>query len=92
MLTRTFRPARGQAQGQYLARSLSFRGASFEVIREELAPEFAAMYDGAVELWRRIVAAVYHGRASLEPRRIKSHLWGAHMRFWAQVGPPRGRA
>ena len=84
----TARLTRGQAQGQYLARSLSFRGASFEVVREELAPEFVAMYDGAVALWRRIVAAVYNGRASSEPRRIKSHRWGAHMRFWAQVGRP----
>jgi hypothetical protein len=77
-----------KAQGQYLARSLSFRGATFEIIREELPHSFVDMYDASAALWSKIVDAVYashFGQESVENRHAKAQLWCAHQRFWAQM-------
>ncbi len=76
-----------KAQGQYLARSLSFRGASFDVVREDLSPDFVKLYDDCTALWRKVVDAVHnsHSLASSEDRHVKAQVWGAHQRFWAQM-------
>lgn len=77
-----------KAQGQYLARSLSYRGTGFEIVREDLPACFAALYDECVRLWGRIIAAVcrdYYAGETKADRLAKSQMWGANQRFWAQV-------
>ena len=76
-----------KAQGQYLARSLSFRGATFEIVKEELPAEFVKMYDASADLWSKIVTQVYSHVWDLGPesKKAKSQMWGAHQRFWAQI-------
>ncbi len=77
-----------KAQGQYLARSLSFRGASFDVVREDLPADFVKLYDDCTIIWRKVVEAVYmvYGEEqSSDARHVKAQVWGAHQRFWAQM-------
>ena len=77
-----------KAQGQYLARSLSFRGASFEVVREDLSADFVKLYDSCTVIWRKVVEAVYSmygSEESSDARHVKAQIWGAHQRFWAQM-------
>ncbi len=77
-----------KAQGQYLARSLSFRGASFDVVREDLSAEFVKLYDACTVIWRKVVEAIYvmyGSEGSSEARHVKAQIWGAHQRFWAQM-------
>jgi len=45
-----------KATGQYLARSLSFKDASFEIIEVKMTDEFKLMYDKSVKLWQKLVA------------------------------------
>jgi hypothetical protein len=77
-----------KAQGQYLARSLSFSGANFDVVREELSADFVNLYDDCTVFWRKVVDAVYlvcGSEESSDARHVKAQLWGAHQRFWAQM-------
>jgi len=45
-----------KATGQYLARSLSFKDASFEIIEVKMTDEFKSMYDKSVKMWQKLVA------------------------------------
>jgi hypothetical protein len=77
-------------QGQYLARSLSFRGTTFDIVKEDLPEDFICMYDESADLWSKIVAEVYSPAMwptgmAVEARQVKSQMWGAHQRFWAQI-------
>lgn len=77
-----------KTQGQYLARSLSFRGATFEIIKEDLPEDFITMYDACTVLWSRIVAEMNSpsaGLSGIEARQARSRMWNAHQRFWAQM-------
>ena len=52
--------------GKYLARSLSFKGASFEVVDVPLTKEFEDKYDAAVDLWNDVRAAIIRGTKAKE--------------------------
>jgi hypothetical protein len=77
-----------KTQGQYLARSLSFRDTTFEIVKEDLTEDFIRMYDASAELWSEIVAEVYSPAVwptGMVARQVKSQMWSAHQRFWAQL-------
>mmetsp|Transcript_56815 Transcript_56815/g.139453 ORF Transcript_56815/g.139453 Transcript_56815/m.139453 type:complete len:761 (+) Transcript_56815:155-2437(+) len=80
-----------KANGQYLSRILSFKGASFEIVKLELDAEMEAMYDAAADFWHLLVAEINthridHRADVLMAKPVtKSVLWGAHQRFWMQM-------
>ncbi len=47
--------------GKYLARALSFKGATFEVVDVELSKQFEDMYDASVKLWTELVQSLECG-------------------------------
>eukprot|EP00960_Hanusia_phi_P031411 749277-Hanusia_phi.AAC.4 len=80
-----------KASGQYLARSLAFKGATFEVVNLNLTEEFREMYDNAAKLWLDFISALHakleiHALPpNLKQRRILCDLWGTHQRFWCTM-------
>ena len=79
-----------KATGQYLARSLSFKDATFEIQEVKLSAEFQHMYNRAVEIWQKLIAhpdwwmkpnASGYGK----PRNMMGLLWAANLRFWSQM-------
>ena len=55
--------------GAYLARNLSFRGASLEVVPLPLEPALRAQYDAAAEWWATVIAELQrHTRRAAETR------------------------
>lgn len=71
-----------KASGQYLGRVLSFKGATFEICKEDLADDFVQMYNHASEIWGRIL----EGQDQVRNRkRFLPILWGANQRFWMQM-------
>ena len=75
--------------GQYLARSLSFKDASFEIVEVKLTDDFKRMYDKAVEVWQKLIAhPLWWTRPSAngtKPRNMMGLLWSAHLRFFSQM-------
>lgn len=69
-------------RGLYLARQLSFRGASFSVQEVQLAPEFVKIYDDSVKLWMECRRQFQYVMDKLdeEDRSPAKHVWG---QFWA---------
>jgi hypothetical protein len=85
--------------GKYLARALSFKGATFEVVDVELSKQFEDMYDASVELWTDLVQSFTSGFKKHD-KNVKSEegkamkkkitsvtrqMWGAHQRFFGQL-------
>mmetsp|Transcript_11231 Transcript_11231/g.27797 ORF Transcript_11231/g.27797 Transcript_11231/m.27797 type:complete len:1266 (+) Transcript_11231:163-3960(+) len=79
-----------KATGQYLCRVLSFEGANFEILKENLSDKFIDMYDKAAEFWMKVIMefedALQHAKQNHFKLGVsKSVLWGAHQRFWMQM-------
>lgn len=79
-----------KASGQYLCRVLSFDKASFEIIKEELEPDFVEQYNRAAEFWEDVIAefrnVTFEAKNDGQKAPMKaSLLWGAHQRFWMQM-------
>ena len=76
--------------GQYMARSLSFKDASFEIVEVNLRDEFREMYDKSVLIWQKLIAhPEWWNRPSVHPgarpRNMMGLLWSAHLRFYSQM-------
>ena len=84
--------------GKYLARSLSFKGSSFEVVDVPLTKDFEDMYDASVSLWRDVINSFERGfkqhpqDKSDEGKAVKKaigaargQIWGSHQRFFGQM-------
>ena len=76
--------------GQYMARSLSFKDASFEIVEVNLRDEFRQMYDKSVLIWQKLIAhPEWWNRPSVHPgarpRNMMGLLWSAHLRFYSQM-------
>ena len=81
-----------------LSRSLSFRGAEFNLHEVPLTPEYSSTYDAVVQLWIDIHKALCRMKEILpskalllpdEAKKISRCLgvyWGAHQRFFNQAG------
>ncbi|EKX47790.1 hypothetical protein GUITHDRAFT_69176, partial [Guillardia theta CCMP2712] len=80
-----------KASGQYLARSLAFKGATFEVVNLSLNEEFVEMYDKAAELWLDFISALnvkletQEMPLNLRKSKLLQDLWGTHQRFWCTM-------
>jgi len=78
-----------KATGQYLARSLSFKDASFEVVEIKMTDEFKTIYNRAVEVWQKLISHpewwTRESHNGGKPRNMMGLLWSAHLRFWAQM-------
>ena len=87
-----------KASGQYLCRVLAFDGATFEIKKDELTPEFKEMYNKASEFWEDLIAerdaiheeAKQKAKSAGQGTRFQSPLnasllWGCHQRFWMQM-------
>jgi hypothetical protein len=84
--------------GKYLARSLSFKGSSFEVVDVPLTKGFEDMYDASVLLWRDVIEAFERG-FKLQPQGnsdegkaakkaiggVRGQIWASHQRFFGQM-------
>ena len=79
-----------KATGQYLARSLSFKDATFEIQEVKLSPEFKDMYDKAVEIWQKLIERPdwwikENPNGYGKPKNMMGLLWSAHLRFFSQM-------
>uniref|UniRef100_A0A7S1DLR9 SP-RING-type domain-containing protein n=2 Tax=Hemiselmis andersenii TaxID=464988 RepID=A0A7S1DLR9_HEMAN len=79
-----------KATGQYLCRVLSFEGAAFEILKENIREDFVQMYDKAADFWMKLIlehsdAAIQAKQSGMKLGVSKSVLWGAHQRFWMQM-------
>ena len=43
-----------KGRGMFIARTLSYRGAEFSVVNEDLSPEYRAFYNHCARLWGRM--------------------------------------
>ena len=78
--------------GKYLARSLSFKGATFEVVDVPLTKQFEEKYDASVQLWTDLHIALVagmrknpngiDGEASLEGKAEKGRLMRVKRALW----------
>ena len=79
-----------KATGQYLARSLSFKDATFEIQEVKLSDEFRDMYDKAVVIWQKLIARPdwwikENPNGYGKPKSMMGLLWSAHLRFFSQM-------
>jgi hypothetical protein len=75
-------------EGKYLVRSLSFKGASFDVEEVELTKAQEAVWDGSAELWEHIIEAFYNAKDRADTswsKHLTSMLWSSHQRFFSSL-------
>eukprot|EP01047_Picozoa_sp_COSAG01_P019707 COSAG01_NODE_1103_length_11680_cov_13.513773_3_plen_312_part_00 len=86
-----------KGRGMFIARTLSYRGAEFSVVNEDLSPEYRAFYNHCARLWARMkkefefmkdeiiehIALTPEERRSLQ--RVMGTFWGTHQRFFNQL-------
>ena len=70
-------------QGIFLARQLSFAGATFEIREVDLDLNFQIVYDRAVKLWVKLKNYIldYISLMNYKDRSLWTNFWGAHQRF-----------
>ena len=70
-------------QGIFLARQLSFAGATFEIREVPIEIGHEIVYDRAVKLWVKIKNYTHKCASLLEDkeRSLWSYFWAAHQRF-----------
>jgi hypothetical protein len=75
-----------KAQGRYLCRTLSFRGASFTVSEARLDTQKERLYDAAAALWRRLIVICKNGKfwAPVGGINLKT-FWAAQQLFFRQL-------
>ena len=81
----------------FLARTLSYRGAEFDVEEENLSPEYRKMYNECASFWATLKNEVERMRDLIICKckltekemeymsRIMIQFWGQHLRFWTQI-------
>ena len=72
-----------KANGAYLCRTLSFKGAEFDVHKCTFAPAFKKMFDMSTEFWQLLlkVWTACHAYIGSE-KRSQTCFWSAHQRFF----------
>jgi hypothetical protein len=86
--------------GKYLARSLSFKGATFEVVDVHLTKNFEDMYDASVALWTELIRLFEKGMKNTPQGAgvsgdgkagkkacgiVRGQIWSSHQRFFSQM-------
>jgi hypothetical protein len=75
-----------KARGMLLARSLSYRGAEFEIEYPDLADEYKTMYNTAVALWQGLHDVVKQLiDANAIPKKDLAQYWSSHLQFFRQL-------
>eukprot|EP00889_Picochlorum_renovo_P002185 jgi/Picre1/29215/NNA_004607.t1 len=70
-----------KAAGAYLARSLSYDGAEFEMTKAFLEKQFLVMYERSCEVWMQL----YDIMQVMGSKRWPTVYWGAHQRFFKSM-------
>ena len=88
-----------KGRGMFLSRTLSYRGAEFEVVEEELDPTYRKLYNDCATLWADMKKAFEVSKDMILDRygkvmsraernavgRVMGAFWGAHQRFFNQM-------
>jgi pSer/pThr/pTyr-binding forkhead associated (FHA) protein len=86
-----------KGRGMFIARTLSYRGAEFSVVDEDLSPEYRIFYNHCARLWGRMkkefekMKDTITARISLTRKEARSltmvmgTFWGTHQRFFNQL-------
>ncbi|MBA0783450.1 hypothetical protein Gotri_001160 [Gossypium trilobum] len=79
-----------KARGMYVCRTLSYKGAEFEVIEAPLEAEMEAMYKKAAELWAELrvellSASAFHSNEKPNPSQLWRMYWSSHQRFFRHM-------
>lgn len=74
-------------RGLYIARQLSFKGVTFEIVEIDLDEEFIQLYNRSVDLWQDahdkiIIALDLMMNSSIVKKAILGQFWGSHQRFF----------
>ena len=79
-----------KAGGMYVARSLGYTGAEFEVANVPITTSFRQKYDRACEWWQLLFRVFQKADEFLNGKGIRwSQFWGAHMRAALVLAPSR---
>jgi hypothetical protein len=74
-----------KATGSYLARTLSYQGAEFAIVKAEMDPAFVIMYDRASFFWFLLYRIMFGPTAEEWKKRKQSLFWGYHQRFFKSM-------
>jgi hypothetical protein len=66
-------------------RVLSFKGATFEILIQDLDANMESMYDAASDFWADLMTDFISSRGVNGFFARKSIMWGAHQRFWVRM-------
>lgn len=69
-------------RGMYIARQLSFKDVTFEVVEVPLSPKFIKVYDESVKLWVQLFQAFTEATKLVKGGAFGTHFWSAHQRFF----------
>jgi hypothetical protein len=74
-------------QGIFLARQLSFAGATFEIREVELDLNFQIIYDKSVKLWVKLKDYIieYQDIMKYKERSLWANFWAAHQRYFRSL-------
>lgn len=71
-----------KATGSYLARTLSYEGADFDLARVEVPPVLRLMYDRSVLFWTLLYKLMVQVGGE---KKWRAQYWGAHQRFYRSM-------
>ncbi|KAM7250787.1 hypothetical protein ACFE04_022670 [Oxalis oulophora] len=79
-----------KARGMYVCRTLSYKGAEFEVVEAPLEPEMMEMYKKAAEFWAELRVELLSANAFLNNDKANSSqlwrlYWSSHQRFFSHM-------
>lgn len=78
-----------KARGMYVCRTLSYKGAEFEVVEAPLEAEMMEMYKKAAEFWAELRVELLSASAILSNEKPNSQLWrlywASHQRFFRHM-------
>ncbi|OMO68935.1 Protein strawberry notch-like protein [Corchorus capsularis] len=79
-----------KARGMYVCRTLSYKGAEFDVIEAALEAEMEAMYKKAAEFWAELrvellSASAFHSNEKPNPSQLWRMYWSSHQRFFRHI-------
>ncbi|XP_021767573.1 protein FORGETTER 1-like isoform X2 [Chenopodium quinoa] len=79
-----------KARGMFVCRTLSYKGAEFEVIEAPLEPKMMEMYMKAAEFWAELrvellTASAFHAEEKPNSSQLWRLYWASHQRFFRHL-------
>ncbi|XP_021775201.1 protein FORGETTER 1-like isoform X1 [Chenopodium quinoa] len=79
-----------KARGMFVCRTLSYKGAEFEVIEAPLDPKMMEMYKKAAEFWAELrvellTASAFHAEEKPNSSQLWRLYWASHQRFFRHL-------